>query len=218
MKIYRLLFLLFFISVIGCKKEVNKNEVSTKENNSTQKEESFNKINLQHHSIWSLDRVKLEAVNENLNYNGDDVFLISRISSTETAYATLSDIAVTFGNEYLVSVIVKKATIGDLFGLRIVGEYPNRIDVVFDLKNGEVKGSMEEVGDFIKESAHIEDLSNGWYKCSFKGIVYSDTIKIILGPTSGLGKTITWEAPTTDLCNTYIIPSSLKLEEISYTK
>ncbi|GAA3656689.1 hypothetical protein [Flavivirga jejuensis] len=68
-------------------------------------------------------------------------------------------------------------------GLRIQGVYPNRVDVVFDLENGKVKG-YKGTQDFQNVHTTIESLDDGWYKCSLNLDVAADKIRIILDPTT----------------------------------
>ena len=72
-----------------------------------------------------------------------------------------------------------------------------------------------DVGEFFNGEAKIEDIGEGWFKCSLIAEVNSNKMKIILGPTSGLGKTITWEGATNEKSSVHIIPSSLVLEELN---
>ena len=206
----KIIFVLIIIFTISCKnkKPETKQVIDKKENEFN----ISNTVILPNYPLWSLNRLTLEE--DIATYNNSEAFKLTRTSITETAYASINNIAVNYGSKYRVSLIVRQASIGSLFGIRIVGEYPNRVDAVFDLKNG-LKKDVIDVGDFIDGSASIESLGDGWYKCYVITEVNADKIKIILGPSSGLGKTITWEAPTSDKCNNYIIPSSLALEELS---
>lgn len=210
-----ILVLVTLATIIGCKNKTNENKLLETKEKDTNKVEVLNKVILSKYPLWALSRLTLEEVDNDLEYDDKKAFILSRTSTTETAYVSVNNIAVTYGNNYRVSVIVKQATVGNLFGLRIIGEYPNRVDAVFDLKKGLLK-EVVNVGDFTNGHGNIEDLGEGWFKCSLIGEVNADIIKIILGPTIGLGKTITWEAPTIDKCNNYIIPTSLTLEEISH--
>tara|TARA_B110000902_G_scaffold26670_1_gene28983 strand:- start:15 stop:638 length:624 start_codon:yes stop_codon:yes gene_type:complete len=169
-------------------------------------------IILPNYPLWILNRLNLDK--ETTSYNGDAVFKIERNSNSETAYALVNNLAVSKGQKYRVSILVKQASVGGFFGLRIMGKYPNRIDAVFDVKNG-IEKQVIEVGDFSKGSSLIESLEDGWYKCSLIGEVNVAKMKIILGPTNGLSKTITWEAASEEKSNLKIIPASLTLEELS---
>jgi hypothetical protein len=169
-------------------------------------------IILPNYPLWLLNRLNLDK--ETTSYNGDAVFKIERNSNSETAYALVNNLAVSKGQKYRVSILVKQASVGGFFGLRIMGKYPNRIDAVFDVKNG-IEKQVIEVGDFSKGSSLIESLEDGWYKCSLIGEVNVAKMKIILGPTNGLSKTITWEAASEEKSNLKIIPASLTLEELS---
>ena len=211
MKINEIFLVLITTTVVfSCKnthKEKNvitKNAVVTKE------------IILPNHPLWVLNRLTLNKTNENLKQSDKQVFKISRTSTTETAYASVNNIPVEIGNYYRASVLVKQDDLGlgGFFGLRIIGDYPNRVDAVFDLEKGLLKG-VADVGEFFKGDAKIEDAGEGWYKCSLIAEVNSNKMKIIFGPTSGFGKTITWEGTTKEKSSVYITPSSLVLEELA---
>lgn len=195
------------IFVFSCK---NKNTAYSKPIKGVEEQS----IILPNHPLWVLNRLSLTKVKEGLNQTNKQLFILSRTSTTKTAYASVNNIPVEMGNYYRTSVLVKKDGLGVSFGLRMIGEYPNRVDAVFDLEKGLIKG-VSDVGTFIKGAAKIEDMGEGWYKCSLIAEVYSNKMKIILGPTSGFGKTITWEGTTKEKSSVYITPSSLVLEELS---
>jgi len=195
------------IFVFSCK---NKNTAYSKPIKGVEEQS----IILPNHSLWVLNRLSLTKVKEGLNQTNKQLFILSRTSTTKTAYASVNNIPVEMGNYYRTSVLVKKDGLGVSFGLRMIGEYPNRVDAVFDLEKGLIKG-VSDVGTFIKGAAKIEDMGEGWYKCSLIAEVNSNKMKIILGPTSGLGKTITWEGATNEKSSVHIIPSSLVLEELA---
>ena len=210
MKINKIFLVLITITaMLSCKNTHKEKNVIT-ENSVV-----INEIILPNHPLWLLNRLALNKTNENLKQNNKQVFTLSRTSTTETAYASVNNIPVVFGNHYRASVLVRKSDLlGGFFGLRIIGEYPNRADAVFDLENGLMK-EVVDVGEFFNGEAKIEDIGEGWFKCSLIAEVNSNKMKIILGPTSGLGKTITWEGTTNEKCSVYIIPSSLVLEELA---
>lgn len=200
--------LIALVLMFGCK---NTPKEKKGINNNT---EIVKEIILPNYPLWLLNRLALNTTNENLNLTGKQVFTLSRTSTTETAYASVNNIPVTFGNYYRASVLVKKDDLGGFFGLRIIGEYPNRADAIFDLEKGLLK-EVIDVGEFFNGEAKIENIDNGWYKCSLSVEVNSNKMKIILGPTSGSNKAITWEGVTNEECGVLIIPSSLVLEELS---
>ena len=160
-----------------------------------------------------LNRLSLIKTKENLNQTNKQVFSLSRTSTTETAYASANNIPVEIGNYYRASVLVKQDGLGASFGLRIIGEYPNRVDAVFDLEKGLIKG-VSDVGTFIKGGAKIEDIGEGWYKCSLTAKTSAEIIKIILGPSSDSNSVITWESANEKIISICIIPSSLSLNEL----
>ena len=93
--------------------------------------------------------------------------------------------------------MVKKGEKDNVFGLRIQGIYPDRVDAVFDLDKGDVLG-IKKSKDFTNESASIEPLENGWYKCSITAQVNSDFVKILFGPTSAEKDIVGWEGKTSE--------------------
>ena len=112
------------------------------------------------------------------------------------------------------SINLKKGDIGAFFGLRLQGNYPNRVDAVFNLEKGKVEG-FSAGGNFENANAIIKSIGNGWYNCSLSGRIMDYNIKTILGPTTGDKKVSSWEGATNINCDAYILPSSLKIEETS---
>ena len=203
-----LLTLIALFFMLGCKNTPKDKKGIT---NNT---EILNKIILPNYPLWLLNRLALNKINENLKQSDKQVFTISRTSTKGNAYASVNNIPVEIGNYYRASVLVKEDSLGASFGLRIIGEYPNRVDAVFNLEKGLIKG-VSDAGTFIKVNANIEDSGEGWYKCSLTAEVNSNKIKISLGPTSELSRAITWEGATKEKIGVRIIPSSLTLEELT---
>ncbi len=209
----KIVLALFTIALFACKNE-SKENIKTKSLEQTKVNdiEVLDSVLLPNYPLWLLNRVELKEAD--VKYNSQQVFKLERVTTEETAYSSVNNLPVTYGSNYRVSIITKKATIGNSLGLRIVGAYPNRVDAVFDLKNG-IKKDVIDVGGFLNGIASIEDLGEGWFKCYLEGEINADKIKIILGPTTGLGKTEAWEAATNEKCNVYILPGSLTLEELA---
>lgn len=194
------------IFVFSCK---NKNTAYSKPIKGVEQQS----IILPNHPLWVLNRLSLTKVKADLNQTNKQLFILSRTSTTKTAYASVNNIPVEMGNYYRTSILVKKDGLGVSFGLRIIGEYPNRVDAVFDLEKGLIKG-VSDVGTFIKGAAKIEDMGEGWYKCSLTAKTNTEIIKIILGPSSDSNSVITWESANEEISSICIIPSSLALNEV----
>jgi hypothetical protein len=83
-----------------------------------------------------------------------------------SAFRTYSSVG-TLGQSEVFSQFVKADGSGGLWGMRIVGTYPNRVDAVFDLSNGTVSFSAGSTWAMV--SATIQNVGNGWYRCSLIG-------------------------------------------------
>jgi hypothetical protein len=106
----------------------------------------------------------------------------------------------------------KKGVTGELFSLRIQGDYPKRVDAVFDLQMGVVKGSNGFVS-FENIIATIEEKKNGWYKCSIFATILARYIRVIFGVTNTSRNIQTWEASINQNHDLFLIPDSLILEQ-----
>ncbi|MFC0603416.1 phage head spike fiber domain-containing protein [Winogradskyella pulchriflava] len=175
--------------------------------------EVVTKIEFAPFPAWGTVGTEIKETSE--TYLGESVYLISRNKElTESSYAHTRSIFVEYEMTYRASVIVKKAENGSLFGLRIMGVYPDRVDAVFNLEDGTVKG-VQKTRDFESENATIEELGDGWYKCIVSAVVVADDAKIFLGPTKGNENVNGWTIRTPDNCDIYVLPSSLTLEKVS---
>ena len=141
------------------------------------------------------------------------VGLIQRTTASTPGYLAINNIEVFEGSRYRISALVKANTTCNLFGLRLTSTYPNRADAVFNLSTQQVKGT-NAIGDFEKESATIIDMGNGWYKCTLISEVFSNKIRVILGPTDDNRLIPNWESGTDELCDVHIMAESVMLEEI----
>jgi hypothetical protein len=108
--------------------------------------------------------------------------------------------------------MVKKGVTGELFGLRIQGDYPNRVDAIFDLQKGVVRGSNGLL-NFENVATNIEEKENGWYKCSISVTILAKDVRVIFGVTNNSRNIETWEASINQNQDLFLIPESLILEE-----
>lgn len=165
------------------------------------------KIQLPEKSKWQYINTKLK-----IESNKDLTYILKRKEKSKSSYTSIDKITVNNGKTYEISILAKKGKKGSFFGLSIRGKYPNRVDAVFDLKNGTIKG-VTNSGGFIKKEASIKDLKNGWYKCTLSGVIFSSEIKILFGSTNNKVNTQAWEGAT-DNEDVFIKPNSIKLNEI----
>ena len=161
--------------------------------------------------LWSKVRVQLKASKE-VEYS-EAAYNLSRNSETESAYLSSGLIPVTYSSEYMVSIIVKKGTNNNLFGLRISGVYPDRVDAIFDLDKGTVV-DFRTAQDFENPEATIVELSDGWYKCTLSSEVSADNIKIVMGATSAEKSITSWEGKSENQGGIFFVPTSVTIEEV----
>ncbi|MDC1379127.1 hypothetical protein N8273_00655 [Algibacter sp.] len=162
-------------------------------------------------SAWKETEISLTKTS--LNHDGNSVYKIERTSKKKGAYIFIYGISASYGKTHQLSFMVKKADAGGFFGLRIQAIYPNRVDAIFDLNKGEVKG-VEKVGNFNDELAIIEPKPNGWYKIILRTKINYDSVKLVFGPTDNEKGALGWESATTDKTNAYIDIDSIKFEEL----
>lgn len=163
--------------------------------------------------LWINNRIILNKTVKNRNKKA--VYSMTRKNTSSSSYSVINNINVNYGRQYKVSINLKKGDMGAFFGLRLQGDYPNRVDAVFNLEKGKVEG-FSAGGGFEKANAAIKPIGNGWYNCSLSGRIMDYNIKTILGPTTGDKKVSSWEGATNINCDAYILPSSLKIEEVLY--
>lgn len=146
--------------------------------------------------------------------NNRDIYNLSRVDVSANAYTVIPNNKVNYGQVYKTSILVRKGNQGAYFGLRIQGDYPNRVDAVFDLEEGQVKGQSIG-GNFENVKATIKPIGKDWFLCTLVGKINTNNVRIILGPTTGQKNSEAWEGLTNENCDVFIIPSSLLIEETS---
>lgn len=164
------------------------------------------------YNLWGLKNSRIELSDKHLYDEGSLVFSVMRLSNEESAFVFIKGIPIYHGERYGISIMVKK-TISpkSAFGLRIVGNYPNRADATFNLATGNISG-VSDYGEVFNAKANVQDFEDEWFKFSLSAVVNSSSAQIIFGPTSDLMKTQSWESSISQKDSVFIIPSSLKLE------
>lgn len=161
-------------------------------------------------SIINSDIQKTEFLKDSI-----PVYKVSRTSVTKNSYFSFKpNIAVKENERHIASVVVKASEGQGLFGMRIQGTYPNRIDAVFNLDKGIIKGSVAS-GTFSQPKARIKDLGNGYYECIIDAIVSDPSVRVIMGSTSAMNNVNVWEAPVPQQTDVMILPESLTLSQVT---
>ena len=202
--------ILLTFSCNGNKKE-SQNEQSTTEIKAEEiQEKVLDSIPLPPFSSWTHNNVVTSAD------AGNGLIKLIRSDASIAGYSSINNINVYAGSKYRVSILVKKGDRGDQFGLRLSSKYPNRADAVFDLDQGTVVGTHSE-GEFEKETASIEMVGDGWYKCSLSSELFSNKLFIFLGSTNSNKRVSHWEGKGGEkyASDIYVNISSILLEEVS---
>lgn len=208
----KILLVLTVMTIFACKKDKKETESAT-EPIAPIKKELLTSVKFPAYPGWG--KVGVDIIETEEMYLSEKTFVISRSDQdSKSSYAHTQKIPVEYANVYKASIKVKKGMLGNLFGIRIAGDYPDRVDAVFNLEEGTVIG-VQKTRDFENESANIEHLGDGWYECSVRAEVVADYVAIYLGPTKGKDQAKAWTVRTVDKCDAYMIPSSLKLEKVS---
>ena len=160
---------------------------------------------------WRKNNINLSKAN--VKRNAIDAFKIERISANKPAYAVIRDIPSNYGKAVQAIIIVKKGAVGNHFGLKLQGQYPDRADAVFNLSNGTLKG-VKKAGGFENESATIKSLGNGWFELKITAKVNTTDVKLIFGPTDNTKSILQWEGSTNNKSNSYIDVSSISVKQI----
>lgn len=162
--------------------------------------------------LWVNNRTTLAETGT--KFKNKKVYKLSRNEGALSSFTIVKNNKVNFGSHYKISLAVKKGSSGNLFGFRIQGEYPNRVDAVFDFEKLRVKG-MSTAGAFKNVRATMEPIGQDWYNCTLSGMVNAEEIKILLGPTTRETNISSWEAGTKERCDLLIVPETLTLKEVS---
>jgi hypothetical protein len=202
----KLIVISMVLFVVSCKRSEKKPSATE-----IKKELIITEVAIPSYIAWGNQRANLEEVPSD-NTKGE-VFRISRNTIAASSFAHTQDISINFESTYRVSVSVKATELNSFFGLRIVGGYPDRADAIFDLKEGTLIG-VKIARDFRNPDATIEAMGDGWYKCSLTAEPYSESIKILFGPTAAGKAILGWEGLVDKKNDIFILPSSLTLEEI----
>lgn len=108
------------------------------------------------------------------------------------------------GSAGTVSLYAKAKSVSGQIGVRILGTYPDRVDAVFNLANGTVRGAQAG-GGWSGASATIQAMADGWYRLTLTGVSGNTALSgLILGPTDSDRTVSSWEAGSGVLSDVYV--------------
>jgi hypothetical protein len=207
----RIIVFLILVVVFSCKDEKKKETEVVVEEIVEKQYEIVKSFLTEDIATWGKTKVSVEPTTD-VEFS-DAAYRLSRNTTTDPAYFSSGLIPVTYASEYKVSIVVKKGSNNNLFGLRISGLFPDRADAIFDLEKGTVV-DYKTSQDFENPMATIEKLSDGWYKCILSAEVAADNVRIIMGATSAERSVSSWEGTTETQVEVYFMPSSITFEEL----
>ncbi|KAB1066516.1 hypothetical protein F6U93_13925 [Tamlana haliotis] len=211
---YKLIVFFIFLLTFSCKQSTSSTEdvnIKTARVSTVKNENVIHSFDSEDLVTWSRVRVDIEP--SSFYYSGLRAYSISRGTALEPSYLETTSVQVKPGKTYKVSLVVKKSDECPFLGLRIVGKYPDRVDAIYNLDNGTVLG-VKVAKDFQNPKADIEKLKDDWFKCSLTAQLPSSDIKLIMGATTKDKDVSRWEGKTNKLVKTYIVPSSIIIEEV----
>lgn len=148
-----------------------------------------------------------------VDLNGKRLYIMARNSSNNPSYTFISNIKIMYGKKYKVNFLVKKGDIGKQFGLRVQGVYPNRVDAVFDIENGNLNGVFT-TGELDRGKVKIVPDKDGWFMRSLSDQTYNENVRVVFGPTNNDRNIESWQASLKGNPDLFIIPSRLQVEKL----
>lgn len=164
---------------------------------------------------WTNANVNLDVViaaGEVANLAGESVFSLTRASNAPGAYIGSNYAPRSIGTHLVFHSRAKAKSVGGLYGMRIQGGYPDRVDAVFDLNSGTV--GFVAGTNFADVAADISGPdNNGYYLCSVNCVVAnSAATSVIVGPTDDLSEY--WEGARVVLSDCYATGFQLEVGDV----
>lgn len=141
----------------------------------------------------------------------DGSTLLKRNTTAASAYSSSTG-TYPVGTLLRVRAEVKKGSDGNLYGLRIQGTYPDRVDVVLNLDTGVL--SAPAVTNFAETSASVTALSDGWFLVELVGRATTNlttAAALVHGPARA-GSTGGWEGSSATLIEVYVRKPELRMK------
>lgn len=166
---------------------------------------------------WELRGVSVNKTGK--TFLGQEAMIVKITNHDEPySFVALNNIKTRYmGGNYRITIAAKNGAKGARLGLRLQEVYPNRFDVVYDLKNHSVVGTFRE-SEFVKnEAIKIEKLEKNWCKYTLEAEIKSSYFRLIFGPTGASENQVNvWEAndKSENGYDVLILPESLKVQEL----
>jgi hypothetical protein len=141
------------------------------------------------------------------------VSTLTRNSTTNSCYvAQATSLAANTLNK--ATIEVKKGAVGNLFGLRIQGTYPDRCDMVVDLDTGLLVGPATST-NYEVSLASSTPIGDGWYTLELQGVSTTNSttaVQVVLG-SAAAGSVSGWEGATAALGEVLVRKPQIRLAE-----
>ncbi|WP_052466991.1 DUF4296 domain-containing protein [Psychroserpens damuponensis] len=152
--------------------------------------------------VFKYEDVGLKVFETDEKYREKNVFKLTRKSTINPAYLSVNNDKTSKGESVEATIYVKKTKDNSAFGFRISGIYPNRVDALFNLKDGTLK-AVKSTGLFTNETASIKLVDKEWYECKIRVKTKVDKVRIVLGPTDIDKLVKVWESKSDNLSHVY---------------
>jgi hypothetical protein len=130
----------------------------------------------------------------------DGSSLVSRITPTKSN--ANQAVSVPVGVTTTLSAKIKMGTVGNLYGIRVQGAYPNRADAVFNLASGTIAFCAGSAYTNVSATISQPD-ADGFFSVTLTSTAVNTPIKLVLhGPAVSAGDS--WEGAGTLLLNGFI--------------
>ena len=166
---------------------------------------------------WELIGVSVNKTGK--TFLGQEVMIVKTTNHDEPySFVALNNIKIRYmGGNYRITIVAKNPAKGARLGLRVQEVYPDRFDVVYDLKNDSEVGTFRESEVVKNEAIKIEKLGKNWCKYTLEADIKSSYFRLIFGPTGASENQVhVWEAnnKSDNGFDVLILPESLKVQEL----
>jgi hypothetical protein len=160
--------------------------------------------------LYSNDLTNAGYTKNNLTTTGN-----SLTRATSAAASCSRAISIGVGVPFTFQQKAKPKSVSGLFGMRVQGSYPSRVDAVFNLNDGTVHGSAASTYTMTDASISGPD-SNGYYLCKLSGVSVTSAVgSVLFGPTDDTRTIGGWEGASAILSDCYCDERQVEISTVA---